>query len=218
MPGILVINGSPRKNGTTATLLKKAIDGAASEGSATEYIRLNQLNMRGCQGCYSCKKRGGESLGKCVLKDDMTPLYDKIEQSDAMIIGSPIYFSAVTSECKMFFDRLFPYLNYGNYSTNFPKRIPVGLVFTMGADDEQMKMLYEQYIQVNQMTLSFLFGSAETLISTDTFHVPDYSEIIADVMETLVEKKLEHQREVFPQDCKKAFDMGARFAKLAKTK
>jgi len=88
----------------------------------------------------------------------------------------------------------------------------------MGADDEQMKMLYEQYIQVNQMTFSFLFGSAETLLSTDTFHVPDYSEIIADVMETLVDKKLKHQREVFPQDCEKAFDMGARFAKQAATK
>ena len=80
---VLVFNGSPRRDGTTATLLKKALEGAISQGAETELIQLNQLNMKGCQACFSCKKRGGKSYGKCVQKDDMTELYGRIEQADA---------------------------------------------------------------------------------------------------------------------------------------
>jgi hypothetical protein len=82
----------------------------------------------------------------------------------------------------------------------------------MGMDDQQVKM-FDQIIQFNQMIFSFLFGSAETLISTDTFHVEDYSKIVADVLELSVDKKLKHRKEVFPKDCEKAFEMGAQFAK-----
>ena len=101
---VLAFNGSPRKTWNTATLLKKALEGAASQGAETEFIQLNELNMKGCQSCFSCKKRGGKSYGKCALKDDMTPLYGKIEHADAFFVGSPIYFGAVTSELKMFID------------------------------------------------------------------------------------------------------------------
>jgi multimeric flavodoxin WrbA len=78
---IVALNGSPRRNGATATLLKKALDGAASQGAQTEFIQLSKLNMQGCIACFDCKKRGGKSYGKCSLKDDMTPLYEKIERS-----------------------------------------------------------------------------------------------------------------------------------------
>jgi len=209
---VLAFNGSPRKNGTTATLLKKALKGAASQGAETEFIQLNQLNMKGCQGCFSCKKRGGKSYGKCALKDDMTPLYERIEQADAIFVGSPIYFGSITSELKMFIDRMFPYLNFGNYSSNFPRKIPTGLIYTMGADDKQAK-IFQGHIQFNQAVFSMLFGSAETLLSTDTFHVKDYSKIVADALESLMDRKLKHQQEVFPRDCEKAFEMGARFVK-----
>jgi multimeric flavodoxin WrbA len=210
---VMAFNGSPRKNGTTAKLLKKALAGAASQGAETEFIQLNQLKMKGCQACFSCKKRGGKSYGKCVRKDDMTPLYQKIEQADALFLGSPIYFHSITSEMKMFIDRLFPYFSFGSYSSNFPKKINVGLIFTMGVDDQQMEQRYGKYIKLHQNNYSFLFGSAETLVSTDTFHVSDYSRIVADAMEPIIQRKLDHKRQVFPRDCEKAFEMGARFAK-----
>jgi multimeric flavodoxin WrbA len=143
----------------------------------------------------------------------MTPIYEKIEESDGFFVGSPIYFGSVTSEAKSFIDRMFPYLNFKNYSSNFPKKIPVGLIYTMGADEQQMKSLgFDQPARFTQMIFSMLFGSAETLLSTDTFHVGDYSEIVADAMEALVDRKLKHQREIFPRDCEKAFEMGAGFA------
>ena len=209
---VLAFNGSPRKNGTTATLLKKVLEGAASQGAETEFIQLNQLNMKGCQSCFSCKKRGGKSYGKCALKDDMTPLYGKIEQADAFVLGSPIYSGFITSETKMFIDRMFPYLNFGSFSSNFPKKIPIGLIYTMGASDENSKM-FKEPLKLNEMTFSTLFGAAETLFSTDTLLVKDYSKIVADALEPLLDRKLKHKKEVFPQDCEKAFEMGARFAK-----
>ena len=64
-----------------------------------------------------------------------------------------------------------------------------------------------------KVAAAMLFGSAETLLSTDTFHVEDYSKIVADALETLVDQKRRHRREVFPRDCEKAFEMGVRLAK-----
>lgn len=209
---VIAFNGSPRKTGTTAKLLRKALEGAASQGAETAFVQLNTLNMKGCQGCFSCKKRGGESYGKCVLKDDMTPLYGQMERADAIFMGAPIYFGSVTSELKMVIDRLFPYLNFGTFGSNFPKTISTGLIYTLGADDQQAKM-YDQHFQFLQGIFTMLFGSAETLISTNTFHVEDYSEIVADALEPLVEGKRKHRQEVFPKDCEKAFEMGARFVR-----
>jgi hypothetical protein len=60
---------------------------------------------------------------------------------------------------------------------------------------------------------SLLFGSCETLLSTDTFHVKDYSKIVADTLEASTDRKRKHQQEVFPSDCQKAFEMGSRFVK-----
>jgi multimeric flavodoxin WrbA len=209
---VIAVNGSPRHNGTTATLLNKALEGAASRGAKTELIQLSQLKMKGCQACYSCKKRGGRSYGKCALRDDMTPLYAKIEDADAIFLGSPIYFGTVTSGTKMFIERLFPYFSYKAYSSNFPKKIPVGLVVTMGVNDQEMEGVFRQHIQLNQGVLWMLLGPTEVLVSTDTLHVENYSEIVADALEPRIGQKLEHQRKVLPLDCEKAFEMGARFA------
>ncbi len=209
---ILAFNGSPRKNSTTATLLNKALEGATSQGGQTEFIQLNQLKMKGCQSCFSCKKRGGESYGKCVLKDDMTLLYDKIECADAIFVGSPIYFGAVTAQTKLFVDRLYPYLCYKDYSSLFPKKIPVFLIYTQDIDNPKA---FDAHIQFNEMVFSMVFGSAKTLISTDTFHVKDYSKIVADAVEAHADRKMKHQQQVFPKDCEKAFEMGVRFAKIS---
>ena len=208
---VIAFNGSPRQNGATATLLNKALEGAASQGAKTEFVQLSLLSMKGCQACFACKKRGGKSYGKCALKDGMTPLYAKIEHADAIFLGSPIYFGTVSSGTKMFIERLFPYFTYKDYSSLFPGKIPVGLICSLGADDQQ-EPVFRQHMQFNQMILSMLLGPAELLVSLDTVHVEDYSEIVADALVARLDQKLEHRRTVFPIDCEKAFAMGARFA------
>jgi multimeric flavodoxin WrbA len=152
----LALNGSPRKGGTTAKLLNEALAGAASKGSETELIQLNRIDMKGCRGCFSCKKRGGKSYGVCAVRDGMTPLYDKIEKADVLFLGSPLYFHAVTSSMKMFIERLYPYFSYEKLSSIFPRRINVGLIYTMGADDEQMRLWYRKYMKMNQYMMSLI--------------------------------------------------------------
>ncbi|MFH1350538.1 MAG: flavodoxin family protein, partial [Pseudomonadota bacterium] len=112
---VMAFNGSPRKEWNTATLLENALEGAASKGAETELIHLYDLNFKGCVSCFSCKTRGGKSYGRCAVKDDLTPIFDKIGEADGIILGSPIYLGTVTGEMRSFMERLvFPYYTYTN--------------------------------------------------------------------------------------------------------
>jgi multimeric flavodoxin WrbA len=71
---VIAFNGSPRKKWNTATLLEKALEGAASQGAETELIHLYDLNFRGCKSCFACKTKGGASYGRCAEKDDLAPI------------------------------------------------------------------------------------------------------------------------------------------------
>ena len=75
---VMAINGSPRKTWNTATLLKKALKGAASQGAETELVHLYDLNFKGCISCFACKTRGGKSYGTCAVKDDLRPILNRI--------------------------------------------------------------------------------------------------------------------------------------------
>lgn len=82
---IIAINGSPRKNKNTVTLLNKALEGAKSQGSEIELINLYDLKYRGCISCFACKRKNGEH-GKCAMKDDLTHVLEKLKTADAIIL------------------------------------------------------------------------------------------------------------------------------------
>jgi multimeric flavodoxin WrbA len=92
---IIAINGSPRKSKNTATLLKKALEGAEAQGAETELIHLYDLDYKGCISCFACKLKNGKSYGKCAFKDGLTPVLEKAAIADAIILGSPIYFESL---------------------------------------------------------------------------------------------------------------------------
>jgi multimeric flavodoxin WrbA len=211
---VLLINGSPRKTWNTSTLLKKASEGALSQNADTEIINLYDLNFKGCTSCFSCKLKGGNSYGKCGYKDELSPILDKIENIDAMILGSPIYLGTVTGEMRSFLERLiFPYLMYDESGSSlFPGKIPVGFIYTMGADENTMKLLgIDTHINLNKMLLGRIFGLSESLVSTDTYQFDDYSKYVSSRFNEA--DKAKRRKEVFPLDCRKAFNMGVKFAK-----
>jgi multimeric flavodoxin WrbA len=211
---VVAINGSPRKKWNTATLLNKALEGAISQGAETEITHLYDLNFKGCISCFACKTRGGKSYGKCATKDELTPALEIIEESDAIILGSPIYLGAVTGEMRSFMERLiFPYLTYDDTPTLFPKKINTGFIYTMGITDDQLKerAYYDHHFNLNEMLLKIIFGASESLLSTDTYQFDDYSKVVATIFDP--EKKAKRRKEVFPKDCEKAYEMGVRFAK-----
>jgi multimeric flavodoxin WrbA len=214
---VIAINGSPRKKWNTATLLEKALEGAASEGAETEIIHLYDLNFKGCTSCFACKIKGGKSYGKCAVKDELTPLLEKLADADAAILGSPIYLGNSTGEMRSFMERyIFPFLVYStDLRSLFPKNIPVGYIYTMGAKEENFDMFgLNKTIELNENLAARIFGYSESLYSTDTYQFDDYSKYVADRFDPV--EKAKRRKEVFPQDCEKAFEMGARFVKRQK--
>ncbi|HDK7164174.1 TPA: flavodoxin family protein [Clostridium botulinum] len=213
---LIAINGSPRKNKNTATLLNKALQGAASQGAETELIHLYDQNYKGCVSCFACKMKNGKSYGKCALKDDLTPILEKAAKADAIILGSPIYFASVTGAMSSFLERfMFPYLVYdAAYSSLFSKKISTGFIYTMNVTNERMKDLgYEQDFKSSEMVMKRLFGSSESLIVNDTYQFNDYSKYIAPLFDE--KKKRKVKEEQFPKDCQNAFDMGVRLVQQA---
>ncbi len=211
---IIAVNGSPRKSWNTATLLNKALEGAASQGAETELIQLYDLNYKGCTSCFACKMKEGKSYGMCAVNDDVTPILDRIKEACAIILGSPIYLGGVTGEMRSFLERLiFPYLVYDpERSSLFKKKIPVGFIYTMGAPENRIKEAgYEQQFKLMDMILKRIFGASESLVVTDTYQFDDYSMYVATGMDS--EAKAKRRREVFPTDCQKAYEMGATFAR-----
>lgn len=210
---VMAINGSPRKKWNTATLLEKALEGASSRGAETELIHLYDLNYKGCISCFACKTIGGKSYGRCAVKDDLTPVYKKIEEADAVILGSPIYFGTVTGEMKSFMERLmFPFTAYTDpYQAIFPRKIHTGLIYTMNIKEEELKEWgYALHLGIQEMVLQMIFGASESLFCFDTYQFEDYAKVVSSRFDPV--KKAKRRKEVFPEDCKKAFEMGARFA------
>jgi multimeric flavodoxin WrbA len=213
---VIGVNGSPRKRWNTATLLGKALKGATSQGAATELVHLYDLRFTGCTSCFACKVRGGKSYGRCAVKDDLQPIFKKIEAADALILGSPIYFGNVSGEMRSFLERLlFPYFTYTEPPQSlFPKKMPTGFIYTMNVTETLMQEWgYQQVFDQNQRLLQMVFGASESLCSFDTYQFKDYRKVVADRFDA--EHKARRRREVFPQDCAKAYALGAGMAQLA---
>lgn len=104
MHKILGVVGSPRKNGNTDILVDNVLYGVDKNYFDVEKIYLCDMNFKGCIGCEGCSE-----TNKCIIKDDMQIIYDKINSADAIVLGSPTYFYNVSSLTKMFLDRLYAY-------------------------------------------------------------------------------------------------------------
>ena len=210
----MAFNGSPRKKKwNTITLLKKALEGAASVGAETELIQLYDLNFSGCISCFSCKKINRKKDGICALKDDLTPVLDRVKEADALIIGTPIYYLTESARTRAFIERLcFPYLKYAkDLRSLFPRRINTAVIYTMNSSEELLEAtgLYQHFSMIKAI-LSMHFGACELLLSTDTLQYSDYDKYESEMFDK--EAKYKRHAEVFPEDCKRAFDLGIRMA------
>ena len=97
---VLVFKGSPREKGNSSILAEKAAEGAKAAGAEVECFILHNLDIRPCDACDICQE-----TGVCVLKDDMQSLYPKLENADAIVIASPIYWFTISAQTKLFIDR-----------------------------------------------------------------------------------------------------------------
>lgn len=111
---VLILNGSPKKNGNTATAINEMINIFQEEGISVELVQIGSQSVRGCSSCGYCFK-----AGKCAVSDIVNELAPKLEEADALVIASPVYYASANSTLTACLDRLF-------YSTHFDKTMKVG--------------------------------------------------------------------------------------------
>ena len=210
---IFAINGSPRKTWNTSKLLQEVLKGAASLGAETELIHLYDLDFKGCISCFACKLKGGKSYGKCAMRDGLTPVLEKLAEADAFVLGSPIYFGTVTGEMRSCMERLlFPYFVYAQQPQSlFGRKIPTAMLYTMNISEEMMRTVqYPVHMGANQNYLERIFGQAETLYACKTLQFEDYDKVVFDYFDP-VERREKYEKN-FPEDCRRAFELGVRLA------
>ncbi len=211
---VIGINGSPRKQWNTATLVNKALEGAASAGAEVEMINLYTQTFRGCVSCFACKRKGSKTHGLCAVRDELTPILQKALEADAIVIGSPVYFSYPTAYTRAFIERfLFPLDSY-LYEDGVRQRIldrvmPAGIIFTMNCPEEWLeKYHYPTILDSNREELDRVLGYAEKYFSCDTYQFADYSKIDMSLFDEA--EKRAHRDKQFPIDEQKCFEMGKR--------
>lgn len=97
---VLILSGSPRKNGNSDILCDAFAKGAVEAGHAVEKIRVAEKNIGYCRACYACK-----STGVCAIKDDMAEVLQKMIDADIIVLASPVYFYSIDAQLKTVIDR-----------------------------------------------------------------------------------------------------------------
>lgn len=101
---IIVVLGSPRRDGNSAALAEQVVAGATAGGARVESFRLHDMDIAPCTACDLCVD---ETATDCVIDDQMTALYPKLRLADALVIASPIYWFTVSAQTKLFMDRCY---------------------------------------------------------------------------------------------------------------
>ena len=111
---VLLINGSPRKDGNTAIALNEMIKVFENQGIETELLHIGGKDIRGCIACGKCRQ-----LGHCVFDDIVVQASQKLAEADGLVVGSPVYYASANGTVVSFMDRLF-------YSNSADLRMKVG--------------------------------------------------------------------------------------------
>lgn len=160
MKKVVGFNGSPRVGFNTETLVGKVLEGAEKAGAGIKLFNLDRMDIKPCRGCLACRRDG-----VCSIKDDMTELISEIKNSDAIVLGSPVYMLQMTAQTKTFVDRLFPLIN-SDFSSVLKEGIKALLVFTQGAAEPEAFSTYFEHTE--SMFGHFGFSVEKTLVAGNT--------------------------------------------------
>jgi len=123
---VLIVNGSPRKNGNCHYLIESLVKGIKENGGISDIINLQKLKISPCDACESCQKN---KLKGCIKNDDMTDLYPKIKNSSSIVFASPTYWFNISAQTKLFIDRLYAIHESGLEGKK------IGVILTYGDKD-----------------------------------------------------------------------------------
>ena len=151
-----MINGSPQNSGSSSKMLDLISKRDSVKGYECERINLGELNISHCKGCLVCKK-----TKECAVKDDMTPLYKKVQDADAVAIAVPVYFGHETGLLKNFIDRLYALMDRNpdnSWSVRFGNKKKGVIAIPCGSPDGNM--IYHG-MMTNLVVVMRMFGAAD---------------------------------------------------------
>ncbi len=191
-PQIVALYGSPRRKGNTATLLKRAIEGARDGGADVEEFMLRDLKLSPCLEIYGCLQ-----AGECAIKDDFQVVRDKILAAQGLILASPVFFYTVSSHTKILMDR---------FQSLWVKKYWVDKI----AADQQVLKRKGLFISVGATKGKKLFDGMLLTIKY-FFDVLDMQ-----LWKALLYRQLDFQDDVLkhPEYLEEAYDAGKRFARV----
>ena len=158
---VLVLLGSPRRNGNSAILAEQITKGAKSAGAEVEIIFLHGMKIKPCQSCYTCQKP--DSKG-CAIDDDMQSIYLKLIKADAWVIASPVFWFNMSAQIKLFMDRCFALPAYKK-DCFVGKRIAIAMSygdtdpFTSGCVNA-LRTFQDTFRYVGAKIVGMVYGSA----------------------------------------------------------
>lgn len=205
---VIAINAGPRKSWNTDQMILSTVKGAEANGAEVEYIDLFKLEKyTGCISCFACKRQ--PSFGRCVCRDGLMDVLEKIRHADALIIGSPNYLGNMTGSFRALFEQLvFQSLtNNKEHPCCNEHPIPVILIMTSNCSEEYYDATgYAALLENYRQTLNTFVGPTEVLVCGDTLQVQDYSKYDWTMFDPAA-KKLHHDN-TFDEYLEKAFQCG----------
>jgi len=212
MTRLVVVDGGPRKTWNTAQLLAELAAGATEAGAEVQAFRLYDLDYKGCVSCFACKQ-AGKPLEKCARRDGLAPVLDAVSKCDALAVGSPIYFGDVTGQTRAFFERLlFPYLSYSGPDSQLGRRINTALIYTTNCPEaEYPNVGYTELFRRIRELFEWIIGPCSELFSSETLQFDDYSKYDSGRFDP--EQRLERHKTVFPEDLRRARELGTALVK-----
>ena len=125
---ILVLNGSPRKQGNTKKMIEAFRQGAEAAGNQVEVVDVCHKNIAGCLACEYCHTKG---KGACIQKDDMQAVYELLKEAEMIVLASPIYYHGITGQLKCAVDRLYA----AAYPSKPPHLTKTAMILSSGDDN-----------------------------------------------------------------------------------
>ncbi len=170
---IMILNGSARDDGNTEAIIKEFIAGALAVGLNSSHIKLRNLNIANCIGCYTCKHES-----KCSLPDAMTEIRENIVESELLVFASPVYWCEITGLLKTCIDRLYFYHHSANSALIAGKNAII--ITTMGESEnieyesEVLVEFYKRALKSLQITILDMLFYSDLMAKEDILKKPKY--------------------------------------------
>ena len=198
----IVINAGPKRRDVNAQLARSALNGAESVGADVEYVDLYKLDLSGCRVCMICKR--DEDTCKCFWKDELSPLIERIFDSDALLIVVPIFFSNPSSHYMAFLERMIFSLVSFQTGNKFKGKVNAGLFYTV----EYPLDYFEKSVRPNLKQSEDLLGMLNGNVVIDSFSTITKTERSAKSSDELSIKEKQLSR-----DLNEIFDIAAELSK-----